>query len=423
MPFSPSPAERLVVKRTIPVILVVLSLAAGGYLYARSRRPVTPAYVTTAATRGHLEAKVTATGTVSPLVTVTVGSQISGQISKLYADWNTKVKKGQVIARLDTALLEASVDQCKANLLAAEGNLAKAKAQAFDATHQATRSSELLAKKLVAQADTDTAQATALADDAAVKAAEGQLAQNKSALDQSRINLAYATIYSPINGIVISRSVDVGQTVAAAMSAPTLFTIAEDLEKMQVDTSVAESDVGKITSGMDASFTVDAYPGERFRGKVRQIRNSPTTLQNVVTYDAVVDVPNPELKLKPGMTANVSFVYAQRKDVIKIPSAALRFQPADQMTKTDAPSEKGDKGDKGKGRHHPGTNDPRTVWLLRDGKAVSASIHVGITDSSSVEVLDGLNEGDLVITDTTESDTKKTQQQMGGQPPGGRRPF
>ncbi len=318
------------------------------------------------------------------------------------------MKKGEVVAKLETALLDANVQQCKANLLAAEGNLAKAKAQAFDATHQATRSSELLAKKLVAQADTDTAQATALADDAAVKAAEGQLAQAKSALDQAKINLAYATIYSPINGVVISRSVDVGQTVAAAMSAPTLFTIAEDLEKMQVDTSVAESDVGKITTGMEATFTVDAYPGERFHGKVRQVRNSPTTLQNVVTYDAVVDVPNVELKLKPGMTANVSFVYAERKDVLKIPSAALRFQPADQMAATPAKGEGGgEKSDKGKGHHRPGANDPRTVWVLRDGKAVSVSIHTGITDGASVEVIDGLSDGDQVITDSPDTDTKK----------------
>jgi HlyD family secretion protein len=401
------------------LLVGALVAGAGGYAWYRMHHTTPIAYVTTEAKRGRLEAKVTATGTVSPLIQVLVGSQISGQISKLYADWNSKVKKGEVIARLDTALLEANVAQCKANLLAAEGNLAKAKAQAFDATHQATRSSELLAKKLVAQADTDTAQATALADDAAVKAAEGQLAQTKSALDQAKINLAYATIYSPINGVVISRSVDVGQTVAAAMSAPTLFTIAESLEKMQVDTSVAESDVGKISTGMEATFTVDAYPGERFRGTVRQVRNSPTTVQNVVTYDAVVDVPNVELKLKPGMTANVSFVYAQRKDVLKIPSAALRFQPADQMpAASKSEGERGERGEKGKGRHRPGANDPRTVWVLRDGKAVAASIHVGITDSASVEVIDGLNEGDQVITDTLDTETKK-----GPSGPGGRRPF
>jgi HlyD family secretion protein len=415
--------SRLVVKAPMTaIVLGALVAGAGGYISFRLRHTTPPAYITAEAKRGHLEAKVTATGTVSPLIQVLVGSQISGQISKLYADWNSKVKKGEVIARLETALLDANVMQCKANLLAAEGNLAKAKAQAFDATHQATRSSELLAKKLVAQADTDTAQATALADDAAVKAAEGQLAQTKSALDQAKINLAYATIYSPINGVVISRSVDVGQTVAAAMSAPTLFTIAEDLEKMQVDTSVAESDVGKITTGMEATFTVDAYPGERFRGKVRQVRNSPTTVQSVVTYDAVVDVPNVELKLKPGMTANVSFVYAQRKDVLKIPAAALRFQPADQMAATPAKGEGGEKGEKGKGHHRPGANDPRPVWVLRDGKAVSVSIHTGITDGASVEVIDGLSEGDQVITDSPDTDTKKPT--MPGPPGGGgRRPF
>ena len=254
--------------RNAIVIVAFALLGAGGAFYAMKHRSVDPSagFVTATVARGRIEAKVTATGTVSPLVNVQVGSQISGRVAALYADFNSQVKKGQVIAKLDTALLVAAVEQAKANLIAAEGALAKAKAQALDASRQAKRDKELLDKKLIAQADFDTADANTLAADAAVKGAEGQLAQAKANLDQAKINLEYATIYSPINGVVISRSVDVGQTVAASLQAPVLFQIAEDLQKMQVDSSVAESDVGKITAGMEAIFTVDAYPQEKFKG-------------------------------------------------------------------------------------------------------------------------------------------------------------
>jgi HlyD family secretion protein len=420
--------ERTVSRKAVFAIAAILLIGGVG-LYFYKRRAVDPnaGLVTTAITRGRIEAKVTATGTVSPLVNVQVGSQISGRVAALYADFNSQVKKGQVIARLDTALLAAAVEQAKANLVAADGALAKAKAQAVDAARTAKRDRELLDKKLIAQADYDTADANQLAGDAGVKAAEGQLAQAKANLEQARINLEYATIYSPINGVVISRSVDVGQTVAASLQAPTLFQIAEDLQKMQVDTSVAESDVGKITAGMEAVFTVDAYPTERFKGKVRQIRNAPTNVQSVVTYDAVVDVANPDFKLKPGMTANVSFVYADRKDVLKLPAAALRFQ----MPEPDDKGEGGKKGDKGEGkgaghrRGKPGANDPRTVWVLRGtpAKPSSVSIHIGVSDGSFIEVLDGLSEGDLVITDNL-ADVKTTPAASGsGGPGGGRRPF
>jgi HlyD family secretion protein len=409
-------------------IVIGAILIAGGlglYLYKRRDGEGATNFVTAALSRGRIEAKVTATGTVSPLVNVQVGSQISGRVAALYADFNSPVKKGQVIAKLDTALLEAAVEQSKATLAAADGNLAKARAQAVDASRQATRSKELLDKKLVAQADADTADANRLAADAAVKAAEGQCELAKAGLSQARINLQYATIYSPINGVVISRSVDVGQTVAASLQAPVLFQIAEDLQKMQVDTSVAESDVGKITSGMEAVFTVDAYPTERFKGKVRQIRNAPSNVQNVVTYDAVVDVANPEFKLKPGMTANISFVYADHKDVLRMPAAALRFQMPDQDPKDAKKGDKkgGEKSGEGRKRGKPDANAPRPVWVLRGQPPapVEAQVHVGISDGSFVEVLDGLAEGDQVITDTVNLEGKKQQPPPGGG--GGRRPF
>jgi HlyD family secretion protein len=327
------------------------------------------------------------------------------------------VKKGQLIAKIDPALFQASVDQARANVAAAQGNLAKAKVQAADARKQYARQKELAARKLNAQADLDTAQANADAADAQVAALEGTVAQTRAALKSAEVNLAYTNIVSPTSGTVISRSVDVGQTVAASLQAPTIFTIAEDLAKMQVDTSVAEADVGRLKAGMSASFTVDAYPGEVFRGKVRQIRNAPQTVQNVVTYDAVIDVDNPEFKLKPGMTANVTFIYAEKDDVLKVPNAALRFRPP--------PSLLGD----GKGGRAPGATGPaasgggggagggggggraaggrpgeapdrRTVWTLTGEKPAPQKVKTGISDGSFTEIVEGdLKVGDVVITD------------------------
>src|SRR5262249_7764817 len=212
-----------------------------------------------------------------------------------------------------------------------QGNLTKAQAQAVDAERQYRRTRALGERQLIAQADVDTAQTNSDAAAAAVEAAKGSLAQAKANLHQAEINLAYTNIVSPTNGVVISRSVDVGQTVAASLQAPTLFMIAEDLAKMQVDTSVAEADVGKLKAEMTTTFTVDAYPSERFTGTVRQIRNAPQTVQNVVTYDAVIDVDNAELQLKPGMPANLPFTYPQKDDVLKVPNAALRFKPPPEL--------------------------------------------------------------------------------------------
>jgi HlyD family secretion protein len=217
------------------------------------------------------------------------------------------------------------------------------------------------------------------------------VAQARAALSQARVNLAYTDIRSPTSGVVISRNVDVGQTVAASLQAPTIFVIAEDLAKMQVDTSVAEADVGRLKAGMAATFTVDAYPGETFRGKVRQIRNAPQTVQNVVTYDAVIDVDNPELKLKPGMTANVTFVYAEKDDVLKVPNSALRFRPP--------PALLGDA--KGSGAAaKPGASGQRTVWTLAGDKPEPEKVKTGISDGSFTEVMEGnLEVGEVVITD------------------------
>jgi HlyD family secretion protein len=357
-------------------------------------------FITAPVERGDLTARVTATGTVSALVTVQVGSQVSGRIQELFADFNTPVKKGQIIARIDPRLFRSEVEQARANLLAAEGNLAKARADAQDADRKLARARALQAQRVVSRAELDTAAATAGATKGQVAAAEGAVAQARASLNQAKINLDYTTIVSPTDGVVISRNVDVGQTVAASLQAPTLFLIAQDLTKMQVDTSVAEADVGKLRAGMPATFTVDAYPGERFTGRVRQIRNAPTTQQNVVTYDAVLDVENDDLRLKPGMTANVTFVIAERPGVLKVPNAALRFTPPRRSSEGSARAASG---------RRPARND-RKVWVLRGDEPEPIAIRTGITDGSFTEVVSGsLREGDPVITDSNDDSGPQPQ--------------
>ncbi len=401
-------------RRMQAVAAVVLVLAGALVLWrwrARSDKPAAR-FDTARADRGRIVAKVTATGTLSALVTVQVGSQVSGRIQAIYADFNDRVRKGQRIARIDPQLFQAAVEQARANFVAAQGNLAKVKAQAVDAQRQLVRNQALAERKLIAQADLDTSQSNSDAAQASVQAAEGQVEQARAGLHQVEVNLAYTDIVSPTNGVVISRNVDVGQTVAASLQAPTLFVIAEDLAKMQVDTSVAEADVGRLRAAMPATFTVDAYPSETFRGSVRQIRNSPQTVQNVVTYDAVVDVANPDLKLKPGMTANVTFVYAEKEDVLRVPNAALRFRPSTEMLAAlqvgraegrRAPADANGAAARAGGTRGdpPSTPDRRTVWVLRSEKPAPVRIRTGISDGSVTEVVEGdLEPGDAIVTDT-----------------------
>ncbi len=409
-------------RRAIWVALaVVVSVAVFvGYRYRQSRAKREIHFETTKVDRGRIVAKVTASGTLSAIVTVQVGSQVSGTLQKILVDYNSPVHKGQLIAKLDPRLFQAAYEQAKANYAAAKGNLAKAQYQAVDAQRQYTRSQALAARKLIAQQDLDTAQANADAARAQVDASKGAVEQAHAALNQAQVNLAYTDIYSPTNGVVISRNVDVGQTVAASLQAPTLFVIAEDLRKMQVDTWVAEADIGGLKSGMPATFTVDAYPGERFRGTVRQVRNSPQTQQNVVTYDAVIDINNSDLKLKPGMTANVTFVVAQRDNVLRIPNASLRFHPSPGVLALAGLAPKaGARGASGgaapgafaAGRPAGGSAggaargeapDHRTIWVLAGKKPHPVSIRIGISDGSFTEVAEGeVAEGDLVITDAT----------------------
>jgi HlyD family secretion protein len=372
------------------VLGVVVAAGVGVYRWRATRAKPSVRYDTVTADRGRIIGKVTATGTLSALVTVQVGSQVSGRLLQIMVDFNSQVTKGQVIAKLDPQLFQAALEQARANFLAAQSNLKKATVQAADANRQLQRAKGLAERKLTAQADLDTAQANAEVAQAQADAAASSLEQARAALHQAEVNLAYTTIVSPIDGVVISRNVDVGQTVAATFQAPTLFVIAEDLRKMQVDTSVSEADVGKLRPEMAATFLVDAYPGEQFKGTIRQIRNAPQTVQNIVTYDAVIDVENPELKLKPGMTANVTFVFDEKEDVVRIPNAALRFRATPELLAST----------RGNGGQRPSQAKGRTVWVLRDGTPEPVSIITGLSDGSVTELVEGeVRAGDLLVTE------------------------
>jgi HlyD family secretion protein len=300
------------------IFLTIGAVIAGGAWYFGAGGDNAPQYQTTAITRGDIVQTVTASGTLNPITNITVGSQISGIVSKLNVDWNSPVKATQLIAEIDPSTYQAAVEQADANLASAKANLELQQAEE-------ERSAELFTNKLVSRSDYDTAIAT-------LHEAEATVKLNQALLHNANANLGYCKIYSPVDGVVISRDVDVGQTVAASMTAPTLFVIANDLTKMQIDANVSEADIGTVAEGQDVEFTVDAFPDGKFSGKLVQIRNSPTTVQNVVTYDTVIGVNNPDLKLRPGMTANASIITAQRADVLKIPNAAFRFKPPELST-------------------------------------------------------------------------------------------
>jgi HlyD family secretion protein len=341
--------------------------------------------------RGEIVSSVTATGTVNAVTTVLVGTQVSGTIKTLYVDYNSPVKDGQLIAQIDPATFEAQVGQAKANLCSAKANLQKAEATLIDSERTMNRNQELFSKGLIARSDFDTAETNYETAKASVSAAKAQIAQTEAALNYAETNLRYTRIVSPVDGVVISRSVDVGQTVAASFQTPTLFTIAQDLTKMQIDTNVDEADIGKVSVEQNVDFTVDAYPEITFKGTVWQIRNAPIIVQNVVTYDVVIKVDNPELKLKPGMTANVSIITSFKKGILKIPNAALRFI----LSETEKGIEKNVQ--KGLG-----------IWILEKGEPKRIPILTGISDGSYTEVISGaVKEGQEVI---IESLTVKKEQ-------------
>lgn len=392
----------------------LLLIGSGGFAYWRlgNTAPESP-YLTVPVAKANVRQVVSSTGTLQAVVTVQVGSQVSGTIDKLLVDFNTKVTGGQVVAQLNQDKFKAAVDQARANLLAAQANYAKAKVSVADSLRTLERNRELRQRELLAQSELDAAQTAHDAAVAQLNVNQAQTAQAQAALNQAAVDLNNTVIRSPVDGIVISRNVDVGQTVAASLQAPILFTIANDLSKMEVHTSVDEADVGNVNEGQQVTFTVDAFPTRRFRGKVHQVRNAPTVIQNVVTYDAVVRIDNKDLLLKPGMTANVQFLVSEKEDALTIPNMALRFKPPEEKNETQellrqeqsrtaaprvtarrtsrAGSGGGGGGDARRGRQVK-------VYLLKDGKAQPIEVQVGITDGSKSEILNGsLKENDPII--------------------------
>jgi len=394
------------------VLAVVLSL--GGF-YLLQNRGNGVQFKTARVSRGDIRATVTATGTVSAVTTVLVGTQVSGTVKQIFVDYNSPVKKGQLLAQIDPALSEARVAQARANLQAAAANVEKAEAALQDANRTLERNRTLFARNFIARSDLDTADTNRLSALAQLNVAKAQVEQQKAALNEEETSLHYTRILSPVDGTVISRNVDIGQTVAASFQTPTLFSIAQDLTRMQIDTNVDEADIGRVRVGQPVQFTVDAYPDSTFPGRVSEIRNAPTTIQNVVTYDVVVKVANPELKLKPGMTANVSLITALEKGVLKVPNAALRFKWPPAGTAPD----RGSTGAAGADRPQAvrAANGAKTqgVWVLDGQKPRRAPLTLGISDGNDTAVLSGeLKEGDAVIIEATGQAKKSASPPAGG---------
>jgi HlyD family secretion protein len=398
--------------KKVVIIPIVLALLAGGGWYLLHKRTPEVTYKTAKVERGPIVATVTATGNLSAVTTVSVGTQVSGTIQKLHVDYNSRVKRGQTIAEIDPSLFNAAVEQATGNALNAEANRQKARVTLADAERTLKRNQQLLKDGIVSQGDYDLAETAVQSAQAALKAAEGSIAQTRGALLQSRTNLGYSIIRSPVDGVVISRAVDVGQTVAASFQTPTLFTIAQDLTKMRIEVSVDEADISRVREGQKATFTVDAYPEQTFAGNVVQVRNAPVITQNVVTYVVVVNVDNTDLRLKPGMTANVAVEVGRVDNALKLPAAALRFKPkgdGDSKEKragqTDGGAQQSAMGSgKGGGRKGGGPQ----VYQLKEGKPVALAVKTGMADNSGYEMLEGaLKEGDEVIVEQMGGTAKK----------------
>lgn len=371
-------------RRLAALAVLGAALSAAGWLAfcgAGDARP--PAYVTEAVDRGPLAARVTATGVVEPLATVLVGTYVSGPIQALFADFNSVVKRGQLVAKIDPAPFEVRVRQAAANLANAHAKREKARADLQRKEASLARSRELHARAFLSDDGLELAVSEEAQARAQLTLEEAGVAQAEAALEEARIQLRYTDIVSPVDGVVISRKVDVGQTVAASFQTPTLFEIAEDLSRMRVRTSVSEADIGGVAEGQAARFGVDAWPGRRFEGTVVQVRSAPVTIQNVVTYDVVIEVANPGHELKPGMTANVEITTAERGDALRVPLRALRFRP-----ESEAPA--------------AGTQaapDVASAWVLNGGGALRrVELRTGIRDERFAEVVAGeLAAGDPVV--------------------------
>ena len=367
-------------------LILVTTISLGAY-YSR-RAESAPALITEAATRGNVVTLISATATAQAVTTVQVGSQVSGTVESLRADFNSLVKKGEILATLDDSLYANAVEQARAALVSAEAEAERLRVAATAADMALTRARELSAKQLLAAADLQSAETASRSAAASVVGADAKTTQARAAVLTAEVNLAKTIVRSPIDGVVIARNVDAGQTVSASMSAPTLFIIAADLAKMQLNASIDESDLGNVQAGQPVTFRVDAYPSDTFRGTVSQVRLNPTTVQNVVTYAAIIDAGNPGLKLKPGMTANLTIEVARRDNVLRVPSAALRFKPA-----ADVLAQFG-----GQGVKAPGSK-ATVVWVSNGTTISPVSVTVGASDGTQTEIVKApFAEGALVVT-------------------------
>jgi HlyD family secretion protein len=374
---------------TIP--LVTLAAIGGAYYWDGDARAVAPDLMVATVTRGSVVVKVSATGTLDPVDTVQVGTQVSGTIATLGADFNEPVRQGQTVATLDQAVFTSQVTQAHASVIRLRAELERAKVQLEDTQVKLSRAEELARRQLIAAQEVDTARSDAKVAEVSVSAAQAQLDQAQAALEQAKVNLSHTVIVSPVSGIVLSRNVEVGQTVAAGLQAPTLFVIARNLDSLQLNARVDESDIGRVAAGQPVTFTVDAYPGKTFTGKVRQVRLQPTVTNNVVSYTTVIDVPNPKQQLKPGMTATLDIEVARADDALQVPAAALRFTPTDAvLTSTgSAPPASPTKKD-GRGSR---------VWIRTATGLSPVPVQVGLSDNVTVAVGgEGLEEGAQVVT-------------------------
>lgn len=388
--------------RRIGLILSVLAVGVGigGYVFFNGERKPPVRYRTAPVERGQVVSVVSATGTINPVVSVQVGTQVSGMIKSLHADFNSRVKVGDIVAVIDPEPFKARREQAASNLDMARASVVRARADLAQRKRELSRVEVLLPEQFVSQNDADVAITNYQSAEAQLRVAEAQVKQAEAAVNAADLELKYTVIRSPVEGIVVARNIEVGQTVASSFATPNLFLIALDLTKMQVDTNVSESDIGGMSEGKEAVFTVDAYPGMSFAGMVKQVRLAPISVQNVVTYNVVVSVDNADLRLKPGMTANVSIVVAQKDQVIKVSNAALRFVPPKGEGSLRDAGGRSSKGDTSRPVTLDGrTMVTRTVWKqTEDRELVAVPVQTGISDGSSTEVMSGsLAEGDLIV--------------------------
>ncbi len=383
--------------------VLAVGVAIGGYVFFGGERKIPIRYKTAPVERGAIVSVVNATGTINPVTMVQVGSQVTGMVQSLNADFNSAVKKNQIVAQIDPFPYRARRDQASANLANARAAVLKSKADLAQRKRELDRVQSLIKQQFVSQNDVDVAVTAHEGAVAQLAVAEAAVKQAQAALEAAELDLTYTVIKSPIDGIVISRQVEVGQRVNASMSIPVIFMVAQDLTKMQVDANVSEADIGGMAEGREVAFTVDAYPGERFQGKIRQVRNAPISVQNVVTYDVVVGVDNADLRLKPGMTANVSIIVARKDQALKVPNAALRFVPpkttegAAAQPVRQAPAAEG--------------GGSKLVWRLgSSGDPEPVSVQVGISDGLVTELIGNeLKEGEPVIVGFESSRTARAE--------------